>query len=183
MPVNAPNDNLNLKASNFKLISVDDNFYSLDQLRGLKGTVVAFLSNHCPYVIKIAQRLSFEAEELKKIDVSTIGIMSNNVEVYPEDSFENMKKFSIKNNFNFQYLYDKDQSVAKKYNAVCTPDFYGFNKDLELKYRGRIDSTVMDDQDDIKLERDLFYAMKSISLNNRAPKKQINSFGCSIKWF
>ena len=181
MPVNTPELEIGRMAEDFNLLSVDDRKYTLQSLKGNKGTVIVFICNHCPYVIAIAERLSFEARELKKIEVNTIAIMSNDVENYPEDSFENMKKFSEKYNFEFSYLYDLTQDVAKKYNAICTPDFFGFNKKLELHYRGRIDSGVMNTSDK-EINRELFYAMEMISLSNKGPNKQKNSFGCSIKW-
>ena len=181
MPVNASHCEFDWRAEDFNLLSVDDHQYALQSLKGNKGTVIVFICNHCPYVIAIAERLSFEARELKKIGVNTIAIMSNDVGNYPEDSFENMKKFSEKYNFEFPYLYDSTQEVAKKFKAVCTPDFFGFNKKLELYYRGRIDSGVMN-KNDKEIKRELFYAMELIALTNKGPIKQMNSFGCSIKW-
>ena len=180
MSVNAPINELNWKAPDFNLISVDGNNYDLDDLIGKKGTVIAFICNHCPYVIKIASRLAFEANELKKIEISTIAIMSNDVESYPEDSYENMKIFANNFNFKFPYLYDSSQKIAKEYKAVCTPDIYGFNKEKILKYRGRIDSAVL--KNDNKMNRELFKAMKLIAETNEGPPLQYNSFGCSIKW-
>ena len=180
MSVNAPNQELGWKAPDFKLLSTDDKFYSIDDLKGNKGTVIAFICNHCPYVIKIADRLSKEAKELSKIEVSTVAIMSNDVLSYPEDSFENMKLFSKKFNFCFPYLYDESQNVARMYGAVCTPDIFGFNKDKVLNYRGRIDSEVINDKETYK--RELFDAMTKIVHENIGPEKQFNSFGCSIKW-
>tara|TARA_B100000965_G_C19590970_1_gene757963 strand:- start:1546 stop:2097 length:552 start_codon:yes stop_codon:yes gene_type:complete len=182
MPVNTPlENNFGWKASDFNLKSVDDENYSLNDLIGNNGTVIVFICNHCPYVISIADRLSYEARELKKIQINFIGIMSNDVKSYPEDSFENMKKFSNKYNFEFPYLYDETQEIAKKYKAVCTPDFFGFNKNLELQYRGRIDSGVIKEKN-VEITRELYLAMKMISESNIGPKKQFNSFGCSIKW-
>ena len=181
MPVNASKCENGWKAEDFSLLSVDDRKYTLQSLKGNKGTVIVFICNHCPYVIAIAERLSFEARELKKIDVNTIAIMSNDVEEYPEDSFKNMKKFSEKYNFEFPYLYDSTQEVAKKFKAVCTPDFFGFNKKLELHYRGRIDSGTMNNNDK-EIKRELFYAMEMIALTNKGPIQQMNSLGCSIKW-
>ena len=161
MSVNAPNDELNWKASNFSLFSVDDKYCCLSDLKGKNGTVIAFICNHCPYVIRIADKLSFEANELKKIGISTIAIMSNDVLSYPEDSFQNMKKFSEKYNFKFPYLYDETQKVAKSYRAVCTPDIYGFNKELKLKYRGRIDSSTTMTNYNKKINRELYLALKT----------------------
>ena len=180
MPVNAPNTNFRLKAPHFSLISVDNKYYTLDDLIGKNGIVVAFICNHCPYVVKIIDRLLAEAEELKKIGIGTVAIMSNDVSAYPEDSFLNMQLFSSKYNFNFPYLYDSSQDIAKAYNAVCTPDIFGFNKYKSLEYRGRIDSGVVNNDKNIK--RELFYAMELITLTGKGPKLQNNSFGCSIKW-
>ena len=110
-----------------------------------------------------------------------IAIMSNDVEQYPEDSFDNMKLFAKKYDFEFSYLYDEAQEVAKSYGAVCTPDIFGFNSSLELMYRGRIDSGVMN-SDAKKIDRELFFAMNKIKNDGVGPKDQLNSFGCSIKW-
>ena len=134
MPVNAENNLLNIKAPDFNLISVDEKYYSLGDLSGKNGTVIAFICNHCPYVVKIINRLVFEANELNKLNVSTIAIMSNDTSSYPEDSYENMKIFAKKHNFNFPYLYDNSQKIAKKYGAICTPDFFGFNRFNILKW-------------------------------------------------
>ena len=181
MPVNASNCNFGWKAKDFRLLSIDEEFYSLDILKGEKGTVIVFICNHCPYVIAIAARLSFEANELSKIGVNTVAIMSNDVKSYPEDSFEKMKDFSKRYNFNFPYLYDKDQTIAKNYEAVCTPDFFGFNNILELQYRGRIDSGVMNSTHS-NVKRELYDAMQLIIKTGKGPDNQFNSFGCSIKW-
>ena len=123
MTVNASQCENGWKAIDFNLLSVDDRKYTLQSLKGNKGTVIVFICNHCPYVVAIAERLSFEARELKNIGVNTVAIMSNDVDSYPEDSFDNMKIFSTKYNFDFQYLYDSTQEVAKKFNAICTPYF------------------------------------------------------------
>ena len=181
MPVNATNDKLGWLAPSFNLLDVSDNYTSLDQLKGDNGTVIAFICNHCPYVIAIAERLSFEAKELKKISINMIAIMSNDVDQYPEDSFDNMKLFAEKYDFEFSYLYDETQEVAKSYGAVCTPDIFGFNSSLELMYRGRIDSGVMN-SDTTEVDRELFFAMNKIKNEGVGPKDQLNSFGCSIKW-
>ena len=181
MSVNASNANIGFKAPDFNLMSVDNSYKSLQKEKGKFGTVIVFLCNHCPYVISIAERLTYEAQELKKIGINTIGIMSNDVSKYPEDSFENMKIFSNKYKFEFPYLLDEDQIVAREYSAICTPDFFGFNSNLLLQYRGRIDSGVMNNQDK-NIKRELFNAMKMIKINNHGPEQQFNSFGCSIKW-
>ena len=181
MPVNATNNRINFNAPDFNLKSVNETKYSLSQLSGTRGTLIAFICNHCPYVIDLIDRLTFEARELNKLGIATIAIMSNDTDVYPADSFENMKKFSLKYNFDFPYLYDETQEIARKYKAICTPDFFGFNKDFILQYRGRLDSGVMNLKNK-SIKRELFYAMELIGKTNIGPKNQINSFGCSIKW-
>ena len=181
MSVNASNSDLDWHAPDFNLISVDEQYYSLSQLTGENGTLIAFICNHCPYVVRIIERFVYESIELNNIGVSTIGIMSNDVKQYPEDSYEKMKEFSLIYNFKFHYLYDSTQQVAKDYRAVCTPDIFGFNKNLQLKYRGRIDSKVVEEgNNDIK--REMYEAMKLIKETNEGPLNQFNSFGCSIKW-
>ena len=182
MPVNAPNDNLNMLAPLFSLKNIDDTIVSLDNARGTNGTVIAFICNHCPYVKAIANRLKKEADELKLNKINTIAIMSNDVINYPEDSFENMKIFAHKHKFNFPYLFDDTQQVAKNYQAACTPDFFGFDKNMKLKYRGRIDSGVMNSKKDELIDRELYNAMIKIKNEGIGPLEQINSIGCSIKW-
>ena len=182
MPVNAPNDILDIDAPSFNLLNIDNNLVSLDEARGKNGTVIAFICNHCPYVKAIANRLKKEADELLSESINTIAIMSNDIINYPEDSFENMKIFSKKYKFNFPYLFDETQEIAKKYNAVCTPDFFGFDKNLKLKYRGRLDSGVMNSDPNNKINRDLFNAMIDIKNLGMSFNEQINSVGCSIKW-
>ena len=182
MPVNAPNENLNWPAPSFKLMNIDNHLVSLDQIKGKHGTVIVFICNHCPYVKAIASRLSYEANELKKESISTVAIMSNDTKKYPEDSFDNMKIFSKKFDFKFPYLIDEKQDVAKSYNAVCTPDFFGFDKNLMLKYRGRIDSKGMNSDENEIIDRELFNSMMHIKKTGTIPNKQINSVGCSIKW-
>ncbi|MDC3132030.1 thioredoxin family protein [Pelagibacteraceae bacterium] len=182
MPVNAPNVNLDILAPSFNLKNIDNQNLSLDDARGENGTVVVFICNHCPYVKKIANRLKKDSDELLKHSINTIAIMSNDVINYPDDSFENMKIFSKKYEFNFPYLYDETQEVAKKYDAVCTPDFYGFDANLKLKYRGRIDSGVINMEQDNQIKRELFNAMIKIKDHGVGPSEQFNSIGCSIKW-
>ena len=181
MPVNASNSDLDWQAPDFNLISVDEQYYSLSQLTGENGTLIAFICNHCPYVVRIIERFVYESIELNNIGVSTIGIMSNDVKQYPEDSYEKMKEFSLKYDFKFHYLYDSTQQVAKDYRAVCTPDIFGFNKNLQLKYRGRIDSKVVEENNN-DIRREMYDAMKLIKETNEGPSNQFNSFGCSIKW-
>ena len=182
MPVNAPNNNLDISAPSFSLKNIDNKILSLDSLKGVNGTVIVFICNHCPYVKAIAHRLKKDSDELLSHSINTIAIMSNDVINYPDDSFENMKIFSQKYNFNFPYLYDETQEIAKNYDAVCTPDFFGFDKNLILKYRGRIDSGVMNASQNSNIERDLFNAMIKIKNEGVGPSNQLNSIGCSMKW-
>ncbi|MBI04475.1 MAG: thioredoxin family protein [Pelagibacteraceae bacterium] len=183
MPVNSTNQDLGWKAPKFNLLNVNNNKLTLDEIKGANGTVIAFICNHCPYVISIVKRLKFESDELKKHSINTIAIMSNDVNHYPDDSFENMKLFANKYQFNFPYLYDESQEVANNYKAVCTPDIYGFNSELILQYRGRIDSAVIKNNNkNDKIERELYNAMIDIKDKGFTNLKQFNSFGCSIKW-
>ena len=181
MPVNTPELEIGKMAQDFNLLSVDDRKYTLQSLKGDKGTVIVFICNHCPYVIAIAERLSFEAKELKKSKINTIAIMSNDANQYPEDSFENMVFFAKKYAFDFPYLHDESQQIAKNYGAVCTPDIFGFNSNLILQYRGRLDSGVINSKDK-NIKRELFEAMNIIKSDGIGPTEQFNSFGCSIKW-
>ena len=171
------------KAEDFKLKSVNNKFFSLNDLKGEKGTLIMFICNHCPYVKAIVKELVQDCKQLLKDGVNSIAIMSNDTVNYPEDSFENMIKFSNDNKFdNIEYLIDETQEIAKKYGAVCTPDFFGYNKNLELQYRGRIRELK-----DLKPVRngdsDLKLAMKMIAATQKGPEKQIPSMGCNIKWF
>ena len=181
MPVNAANDKFGWIAPDFNLLDVSGKKLSLNEILGSNGTVIAFICNHCPYVIAIAERLSTEARELSKLSINTIAIMSNDTMQYPDDSYENMKLFANKYDFMFPYLFDETQDVAKQYGAVCTPDFFGFNNKKLLCYRGRIDSGVMKSENQ-KIDRDLYNAMVKIKNDGIGPDKQLNSFGCSIKW-
>ena len=174
--------NFGEKAKDFNLKSTENKEISLSNVRGKNGTLVMFICNHCPYVKAIIRDLVDDVKFLKNLGVKSVGIMSNDVKNYPDDSFENMISFSKLNNFSFPYLIDETQSVAKKYNAVCTPDFFGFNKNLELQYRGRIRelknlTPVRQGDSDLKL------AMKMVAETGKGPKDQIPSMGCNIKWF
>ena len=170
------------KAENFQLKSTDNKIISLNDIKGKNGTLIMFICNHCPYVKAVIEDIVNDTNALKKEGINSVAIMSNDTKNYPEDSFENMIKFSNEYKFNFPYLIDKDQEIAKKYNAVCTPDFFGYNTKLELQYRGR-----MRELRDLKKisfgESDLKKAMDLISTTDNGPKNQFPSMGCSIKWF
>ena len=171
------------KAENFKLKSIENKLVSLNDIKGDKATLIMFICNHCPYVRAIIKDLVKDCNELKKDGVNSVAIMSNDTKNYPEDSFDNMIKFAEMNYFDeVNYLLDETQEIAKKYGAVCTPDFFGYNKDLELQYRGRF-RELKDLKPINNGESDLKVAMKMIAQTNKGPNQQIQSMGCNIKWF
>jgi peroxiredoxin len=173
--------NFGWKAPGFTLPGVDGKTYCLHELRGPKGTLVMFICNHCPYVKAVIDRIVRDVNELRPLGVNAVAISSNDVEHYPEDSFDNMKRFAEAHHFSFPYLFDESQEVARAYDAVCTPDFFGFNADLELQYRGRLDESRKEAAPP-HVRRDLFEAMKQIAETGQGPREQIPSMGCSIKW-
>ncbi len=169
------------KAPSFTLPGIDGKTYSLDQLRGANGTLVMFICNHCPYVKAVIDRIVRDCDELRGLGVNAIAISSNDVVHYPNDSFDNMKRFAASHRFSFPYLYDESQDVARAFGATCTPDFFGFNSDLELQYRGRLDASRKEAAP-ANVRRDLFEAMQEVALTGRGPREQTPSIGCSIKW-
>jgi len=174
--------NFGEKAKDFNLKSTENKLVSLKDVKGENGTLVMFICNHCPYVKAIIKDLVDDAKFLEQVGIKSVSIMSNDVKNYPEDSFENMISFSKSNKFSFPYLIDETQDIAKKYGAVCTPDFFGYNKNLELQYRGRIRG--LKDLKPVKIgDSDLKQAMKLIAETGNGPKNQIPSMGCNIKWF
>jgi peroxiredoxin len=168
------------KARDFALQGIDGKIYSLADVRGPKGTLVVFICNHCPYVKASIARIVDEANALREIGIGTIATMPNDTETYPEDSFDNMKAFAERHYFTFPYVIDTTQKVARAYGAQCTPDFFGFNAQDELQYRGRLDASRMTPIANAR--RDLFEAMKQITETGYGPKDQLPSMGCSIKW-
>ncbi len=168
------------QAPDFSLKNVDGTTLSRDLLMGKNGLLVMFICNHCPYVKAILPRLIADVTELKMLGVNTVAIMSNDPTDYPEDSFENMQRIANDMDFPFPYLIDPTQEVAKAYDAVCTPDFFGFNNKGELQYRGRFDESRKETAPNST--RDLFHAMKEVAETGHGPKEQIQSIGCSIKW-
>ena len=168
------------KLPNFKLKNVDESFVNQDMVKGENGTLVFFICNHCPYVKAITKKLISTVSEITKYGIKSVGIMPNDIVKYPEDNFENMKKFFNKNQFNFPYLIDENQSVTRKFGAVCTPDFFGYNSKSELQYRGRI--AEMKNLEFVNNKNDLLDAMIEISKTQNGPKNQFSSAGCSIKW-
>jgi len=172
----------NTPAINFNLKGTDGKMYTLDSCKGENGLLVMFICNHCPYVKAIIDRINRDTKELKSLGLNTVAIMSNNPDEYEEDSFKNMQKIANEMSFSFPYLIDDTQEVAKDYGAVCTPDFFGYNANLELQYRGRLDASRKESAaTDVK--RDLFDAMRQIAKTTQGPKDQIPSMGCSIKWY
>ncbi len=170
-----------LPAIDFSLPGTDGKIWTLDDCRGENGLLVMFICNHCPYVKAILDRLVRDTNELKQLGINTVAIMSNDVADYEEDSFENMQRVAQEQNFSFPYLYDETQQTAQAYGAVCTPDFFGYNKDLQLQYRGRLDASRKQAAAP-DARRDLFEAMKQVAETSRGPEQQIPSMGCSIKW-
>jgi peroxiredoxin len=155
--------------------------YSLDELKGPKGTLVVFMCNHCPYVKAVIDRLIRDARELKELGVNTVAISSNDVAAYPADGFDNMRRWADEKRFPFPYLYDESQAVARAYGAVCTPDFFGYDADLKLQYRGRLDASKRDTAPP-DARRELFEAMRQVAETGKGPAEQVPSMGCSIKW-
>ncbi len=164
------------QAPAFSLPGVDGKTYTLNDVKGENGTVVMYICNHCPFVKAIKQKLIRDANALMELGVGIVAINANDADNYPDDSFEKMKL----ENYPFPYLFDETQEVAKTYDAVCTPDFFGFDSDLKLAYRGRLDDSGMQEKPDG--ERELFNAMKSVAEHGIAPAAQNPSIGCNIKW-
>jgi peroxiredoxin len=172
---------LNIPAPDFRLPATDGRTYALDDVAGDKGTVIVFICNHCPYVKAVIDRFVADAGALMKEGVGFAAICSNDAANYPEDSFANMKLFAQAHKFPFPYLHDESQAVARAYGAVCTPDYFGYDKNRLLRYRGRLDEGRTSPPPP-GARRDLVEAMQSIILTGLAPPDQIPSIGCSIKW-
>ena len=169
------------KADDFRLKSTENKIVSLNEIKGEKGTLIMFICNHCPYVKAVIKDIAEDCKKLESFGIKSVAICSNDQINYPEDSFENMIKFSKENQFGFPYLVDETQEIAKTYDAVCTPDFFGYNKDLELQYRGRVRELkkLIPVRDG---DSDLLKAMIQIAETNKGPENQIPSAGCGIKW-
>ena len=168
------------QARDFDLPGVDDKRHRLAELRGANGILVMFICNHCPYVKAVLGRIVRDASELADHGIASVAISSNDPRAYPEDSFENMQRVARENGFPFPYLFDESQNVARAYDARCTPDFFGFNNDLELQYRGRLDESRTTAAPGAR--RELFEAMAGIARTGKGPTDQVASIGCSIKW-
>lgn len=181
MAVRPPVCAFGTKAPEFTLPDPDGQMHSLSDLVGPRGTLVMFICNHCPYVQAVIDRLQRDAAELQAMGIGVVAISANDIADYPQDGPVHMKAEAQKHGFSFPYLYDESQDVARAYGAECTPDFFGYNADLELQYRGRLDSSGRTPGDP-DARRELFQAMVQISETGKGPQDQIASMGCSIKW-
>ncbi len=175
-----PRADIGWHAADFALKGVDGNIHSLHELSGKNGTLIAFICNHCPYVQKQLDRMITLSRELAPLGVHLIAINSNDASQYPDDSFENMQKLAAEKAFPFHYLHDDKQAVATSYGAVCTPDFFGFNRALMLQYRGRLDESWS--QIIASPKPELYLAMAEIAEKGATLQPQNPSVGCSIKW-
>jgi peroxiredoxin len=180
MPAQPPVCDFGARTPDFDLPATDGRRYRLADIRGPKGFVIVFICNHCPFVKAVADKLAAEGRALAEIGVGMAAICSNDAESYPADSFENMKAFAAAHDFPFPYLHDEDQSVARAYGAVCTPDFFGYDANGGLQYRGRLDASGREARADA--ERELFAAMQKVAETGAGPREQTPAIGCSIKW-
>ena len=180
MAATAPICDFGWRPPGFALPDTVGRTWTLDEVRGEHGTLIAFICNHCPYVVAIAERLVRDANDLAALGIGVAAICSNDADAYPADSPANMAAFAARYGFPFPYLHDADQSVARGWNAVCTPDFFGFDADLGLQYRGRLDASGPRKADGLR--RELYEAMAQVAATGRGPMEQTPSMGCSIKW-
>jgi peroxiredoxin len=180
MAAETPICNFGEPAKAFDLMGTDGKRYTLADVRGRKGLLVMFICNHCPYVKAVLDRIIRDVGELKDHGIGAIAISANDPEQYSEDSFENMKRIAAEKRFPFPYVFDETQEVARAYGAICTPDFFGYNADLELQYRGRLDASKTTPVPGAI--RELYEAMVQVAETGRGPEQQIPSMGCTIKW-
>ena len=181
MAISPPLCNFGWQAPDFALTDTTGRQHTLATLRGANGLLIMFICNHCPYVKAIIDRICRDARELQGLGFGVAAIMSNDTDAYPEDSLENMRAIARAMDFPFPYLYDSTQEVARAYDAVCTPDFFGFNQDLQLQYRGRLDSSGRAPAA-ADARRELVEAMRAVAATGHGPAEQVASMGCSIKW-
>jgi peroxiredoxin len=165
----------------FELPGTDNGIWTLNRCRGPHGLLVVLICNHCPYVKAVIDRIVRDTKELATLGIGSIAVMSNDPSEYPEDSWDNMVRVAREMNFPFPYVLDATQEIAKAYGTVCTPDFFGFNGQLELQYRGRLDESRKETAP-AGVRRDLFEAMVQVARTGHGPREQIPSMGCSIKW-
>jgi len=179
--LNPPVCNFGWPAPDFALPTTAGDLATLASTRGPNGLLVMFICNHCPYVQAVIDRIVRDCRELQAHGIGSVAIMSNDVAAYPDDSFDHMRRWARELDFPFPYAFDETQSVARNYGAVCTPDFFGFNADLQLQYRGRLDASGRS-AGPAHAHRELFDAMRQIAASGKGPSEQIPSIGCSIKW-
>ena len=168
-------------APDFNLPGTDGRTWSYADVAGPHGLVVVFICNHCPYVQAVIDRIVRDAKSLGEAGVGFVAISSNDVVAYPEDSFDRMRTFAQQHGFGFPYLYDETQQVARAYGAVCTPDFFGFDRERRLQYRGRLDASGKQPAA-ADTRRELLEAMLQVARSGVGPDVQTPSIGCSIKW-
>ncbi|OCX63144.1 alkyl hydroperoxide reductase [Thioclava sp. SK-1] len=181
MAVTPPVCEFGWKAPPFALPGTDDQMWTLDAIRGPNGTLIMFICNHCPYVLSVLDRILRDANALMDAGIGVAAICANDADRYPDDSFANMKILAQDKGFNFPYLHDESQTVAQAYDAACTPDFFGFNAQDQLQYRGRLDASGRA-PGPANAKRELFEAMVLVATTGQGPRNQIASMGCSIKW-
>jgi len=172
--------NFGWRAPDFRLADTKGRVWGPDQLRGPKGLVVMFICNHCNYVLAVIDKLARQGKELHDLGFGVAAICSNDAAAYPEDSYERMAAFARQHHLPFPYLHDVTQSVARAYGAACTPDFFGFNSDLKLQYRGRLDDSGASPHPGAR--RELYDAMRQVADTGQGPREQWPAIGCSIKW-
>jgi peroxiredoxin len=180
MAATPPTCDFGAPAPHFELPATDGHDYHFEDIKGPKGTLVVFICNHCPYVKAISSRLAATAKSLQDEGIGVAAICSNDATTHPADSFDNMQAFAEQHGFTFPYLHDESQEVAEAYGAVCTPDFFGYNADDELQYRGRLDESKTSLVEDARNE--LLEAMRQVARTGEGPAEQTPSMGCSIKW-
>ncbi len=173
---------LGTKAPDFLLPdTISGKNYSLNDMRGDKATVIMFICNHCPYVIHVIEELVYIPLDYKGKGISFIAISSNDVISHPQDSPENMKKFAEKYRFTFPYLYDSSQDIAQAYSAACTPDFFIFDGELSLKYRGQMDDSRPGNNIPVT-GKNIRNVLDNILNDKPVDPVQKPSIGCNIKW-
>ena len=186
MAVETPICDFGAAAIDFALSGVgpngaDERTWTLQECRGENGLLVMFICNHCPYVQAVIDRIVRDTRDLAALGIGSVAISANDAQQYPEDSFDNMRRLAAAKGFGFPYLYDESQQVARAYGAVCTPDFFGYNRDLGLQYRGRLDASRRETAPE-GTPRELFDAMRQVAETGQGPAEQVASMGCSIKW-
>ena len=172
--------NFGWRAPDFHLADTRGKVWSLSTLRGPKGLVLVFICNHCPYVLAVVDKIVREGRALHGLGFGMAAICSNDAAASPEDGFDKMGAFARQHHLPFPYLHDVKQTVARAYDAACTPEFFGFNSELKLQYRGRLDDSGRDARPAAR--RELYEAMRQVAETGQGPREQVQAIGCSIKW-